>query len=62
MTPELIAIIGTGIALAVVIVPGQRAMRRDIAALQECMNRLEKDLVERMSNLERDLNALHLQS
>lgn len=31
MTPELIAIIGTGIALAVVIVPGQRAMRRDLA-------------------------------
>ena len=57
MTPELIAIIGTGIALAVVIVPGQRAMRRDIAALQERMTSLERDLLERMSNLERDLNA-----
>ena len=41
MTPELIAIIGTGIALAVVIVPGQRTMQRDIAELRERMARIE---------------------
>ena len=52
MTPELIAIIGTGIALAVVIVPGQRAMRRDLAALQERMNNFEKEILQRMSDLE----------
>ena len=68
MTPELIAIIGTGIALAVVIVPGQRAMRRDIAALQERMTNLERNLLagmtsletalqERMTSLERNLLA-----
>lgn len=41
MTPELIAIIGTGIALAVLIVPGQRAMQRDIAVLRERVARIE---------------------
>ena len=41
MSPELIAIIGAAIALAAVILPGQQAMRRDIADLRELMARLE---------------------
>ena len=41
MSPELIAIIGAAIALAAVILPGQYAMRRDIADLRERMARLE---------------------
>ena len=55
MTPELIAIIGTGIALAVVIVPGQRAIRRDFAALQERINNLEREILQRMSNFEAEM-------
>ena len=41
MSPELIAIIGAATALAAVILPGQRAMRRDLADLRERMARLE---------------------
>ena len=41
MSPELIAIIGAAIALAAAILPGQYAMRRDIADLRERMARLE---------------------
>ena len=41
VSPELIAIIGAAIALAAVILPGQHAMRRDIADLRERMARLE---------------------
>ena len=37
----VIAIIGSAIALAAVILPGQHAMRRDIADLRERMARLE---------------------
>ncbi|MXY54423.1 MAG: hypothetical protein F4Y86_18095 [Gammaproteobacteria bacterium] len=59
MTPELIAIIGTGIALAVVIVPGQRAMRRDLANLEkgmlERMSNLEVRMLERMTKLEKEM-------
>lgn len=50
MTPELIAIIGTGVALAVVIVPGQRAMRRDLA-------NFEMRMLERMSKFETEVRA-----
>ena len=45
MSPDtittVIAIIGTGIALAVLIVPGQRLLHRDVADLRERMARLE---------------------
>ena len=41
MSPELIAIIGAATALAAVILPGQHAMRRDIADLRERMARFE---------------------
>ena len=41
MSPERIAVIGAAIALAAVILPGQHAMRRDIAGLRERMAGLE---------------------
>ena len=37
----IVAIIGTGTALALLIVPGLREMRRDISDLRERMARLE---------------------
>ena len=37
----IIAIIGTGVALGLLIVPGQREIRRDIARLRERMARVE---------------------
>ncbi len=37
----IVAIIGTGVALGLLIVPGQREMRRDIANLRERMARVE---------------------
>ena len=48
MSPELIAIIGAAIALAAVILPGQYAMRRDIAGIHHDI----ADLRERMARLE----------
>ena len=45
MSPDtitiVIAVIGTGIALAVLIVPSLRELRRDVADLRERMARLE---------------------
>ena len=41
MSPELIAVIGVAIALVAAILPGQHAMRRDVAGLRERMARLE---------------------
>lgn len=37
----IVAVLGTGVTLAMLIVPGQREMRRDIAELCERMARLE---------------------
>ena len=48
MSPELIAIIGAAIALAAAILPGQYAMRRDIAGLHRAI----ADLRGRMARLE----------
>ena len=41
ISPEFIAIIGAAITLAAAILPGQYAMRRDIADLRERMAKLE---------------------
>ena len=41
ISPEFIAIIGAAIMLAAAILPGQYAMRRDIADLRERMAKLE---------------------
>ena len=51
----VLTIIGTGIALASVILTGQRAMHREIGAIQERISQLETDLRERISQLETDL-------
>ena len=48
MSPELIAIIDTAVALAAVILPSLHAMRRDIAGI----HRDVADLGERMAWLE----------
>ena len=48
----IVTIIGTGIALAAVLVPGQRALRRDIAALGERVGKVELGLVDRIGKLE----------
>ena len=48
MSPELIAIISAAIALAAAILPGQYAMRRDLAAAILAI----ADLRERMARLE----------
>ena len=49
MSSEIITTIGTGIALATAILPGQYAMRRDIAGLHRDIAGLR----ERMARLER---------
>ena len=48
MSPELIATIGAATALAAAILPGQYAMRRDLAGLRQAI----ADLRERMARLE----------
>lgn len=55
MSPEIYAVIGAAIALAAVILPGQYAMRRDIAGLHRDINGIHRDigdLRERMARLE----------
>ena len=55
MSPEFIAIIGTAIALAAVILPSLHAMRRDIAGLHRDIVGIDRgvaDLRERMARLE----------
>ena len=55
MSPELIAIIGTAIALAAVILPSLHAMRRDIAGLHRGIAGIHRDVAdlrERMARLE----------
>ena len=58
MTPELIATIVTGIALAAVLVPGQRAIRRDIAALDERLTSLRTNVLNRIDTFERRMLRL----
>ncbi|MCZ0935999.1 MAG: hypothetical protein OXJ54_12540 [Gemmatimonadetes bacterium] len=41
VTAEIVTIIGTGIALAVAILPGIHALRRDVGSLRERMARVE---------------------
>ena len=52
MSQELIGIIGAATVLAGIIVTGQWAMRRDLAALGECVGKVENTLGERMARLE----------
>ena len=48
MSPETIAIIGTGIALAAAIIPGQYAIHREIGSIHRGIS----DLRERIARLE----------
>ena len=41
LSPEIIAIVGTGIALAATILPSLHSLRRDVTDLRERMARLE---------------------
>ena len=52
MSPKWIGIIGATIVLAGIIVTGQWVMRRDLAALGECVGKVESTLGERMARLE----------
>ena len=56
MSPEPIAIIGAVMALAAVILPGRRAMRRNIAGVHHDI----ADLRERMARLAGTVQALSL--
>ena len=68
MSPEFIAIASVGVALAGLILTGQRAMRQDFAALREDFAALREDfaalcedfaaLRERMAHLEGLLEGL----
>ena len=61
MSPEIIAIVSVGVALAGLILTGQRAMRQDFAALCEDLAALREDfaaLCERMAHLEGLLEGL----
>ena len=55
MSQELIGIIVAAIALAGIIVTGQWAMRRDIAALSDRVGKVELGLVDRIGKLETSL-------
>ena len=61
VSPELLAIIGSAIALASIIVPGQRSIHRDIAELRDRMAQDNTDLRERMARLE-DLFKTYLKA
>ena len=41
LSPEIIAIVGTGVALAAAILPSLHSLRRDVTDLRERMARLE---------------------
>ena len=61
MSPEFIAIVSVGVALAGLILTGQRAMRQDFAALREDFAALRQDfaaLCERLAHLEGLLEGL----
>ena len=56
MTPEVIAILGVGTALAGLILgstlPGFRELRQDVAAVQDRVGRFEAEMRERIAHLE----------
>ena len=57
MTPELIAIVMVGIALAGVILASTRGVRQDMAGVRQDMTRLESRLDGRIAALESRLDG-----
>ena len=61
MSPEMIAIVSVGVALAGLILTGQRAMRQEVATLRKDLAAMREDfapLRERMAHLEGLLEGL----
>lgn len=55
MTPEAWTVIGTGIALAAIIITGFASLRNDVRELRERTTTLEAELRERTTKLEAEL-------
>ncbi|WP_419163848.1 hypothetical protein [Candidatus Palauibacter sp.] len=58
MTPEMWTIIGVGIALAAALLPGQRALRKDLAALTGDVSDLRGEFAEFRERMAREMGAL----
>lgn len=58
MTPEAWTVIGTGIALAAIIIAAFASLRNDVRELRERTTTLEAGLRERMARLEGLLDGL----
>ena len=58
MTPEAWTVIGTGIALAAIIIAAFASLRNDVRELRERTTTLEAELRERMTRLEGLLDGL----
>ena len=58
MTPEAWTVIGTGIALAAIIIAAFASLRNDVRELRERTTTLEAELRERMAKLEGLLDGL----
>ena len=61
MSPEIIAVVSVGVALAGLILTGQRTIRTDLAAQRQDIATLREDLAalrERMAHLEGLLEGL----
>ena len=61
MTPEMWTIIGVGIALAAAVLPGQRAMRKDLAVLTADVSNLRGEFGEFRERMTRDMSELREQ-
>lgn len=61
MTPEMWTIIGVGIALAAALLPGQRAMRKDLAALTGDVSDLRGEFAEFRERMAREMGDLRAQ-
>ena len=58
MTAEMWTIIGVGIALAVALLPGQRAMRRDLTAVARDLSDLRGEVATLREQMAREMGEL----
>lgn len=58
MTAEMWTIIGVGIALAVALLPGQRAMRRDLTAVARNVSDLRGEVATLREQMAREMGEL----